>query len=180
MITLSLATASLVGAETAVVELTGDTLTDEQVAVLALNCSKAQLTISRIHIADGVTRANRGKKYEDVLKLQTVLNTRASLNRLSVSALVSATSSLQSQLNTFRSAYIRYDEQLSKVVSIDCQKEPRRFYDMLRDARSTRAALSSEIKLMDESVDQFINGLKALRIQLATPSAQTNGGRAAL
>jgi len=119
------------------------TITPEKIARIRARCIENQATLNRLHQTDAFLRNDRGNLYRTISdKLMVPLNRRLAANRLDGGPLLTITSDYNAQYRKFYSAYIEYDNALSKVLEIDCDREPVAFYNALLDAREKREALS--------------------------------------
>lgn len=127
------------------------------------NCTTAQATLNRLHASDALLRVNRGQLYELIsTKLMATLNSRIALNRLDGTKLTQISNTYNKSLDTFRTNYQVYEEQLSSTLKIDCTKQPVTFYDSVSDARTKRQAvhasiieLNNEITAYSAAFDEF-------------------------
>jgi hypothetical protein len=78
------------------------------------------------------------------------LNRRLASNQLDAGNLLTITADYNNQYRTFFDAYIKYDNAMTKLLDIDCSKEPVTFYNALTDARDKRKAVSlSSLAIQD-------------------------------
>ena len=120
------------------------TITPEMVERIKAHCIENQANLNRLHQTDAFLRNDRGNLYRTIAdKLMVPLNRRLASNQLDGAALLSITSDYNTEYNRFYQAYIEYDNSLSKVLEIDCTREPVTFYNALLDAREKRTKLSA-------------------------------------
>lgn len=117
-------------------------MTDAHIQRIVANCSQASRALTQLHASDTLLRVNRGQLYDLVsTRLMARLNSRLSLNRLDGSKLVSVAAAYNKALNSFRSRYDTYEDQLSAAIAIDCTKRPVAFYDAVTKARELRTSV---------------------------------------
>ncbi len=138
-----------------------DSITDQQIERIRTNCLSAKNTLSQLHSSDALLRVNRGQIYESMsTKLMSRFNSRVSNNGYKNDALVSAATSYESALDTFRSDYIAYEEQLSLAIDMDCSKQPVAFFDAITLARSQRNQLNADILRLNKQIDQYYSAVE--------------------
>lgn len=118
-------------------------LSDSHKARIVSNCTSAKASLQQLHRSDASLRVNRGQLYESIsTKLMARLNSRIALNRLDGSELVAATVRYEQGLSNFRNNYQAYEEQLTALLRINCQKQPEQFYLQVLDVRERRKAVA--------------------------------------
>lgn len=132
-----------------------DPIEDSRIDTIRANCVFSQGALQRVLVSDRVTRINRARAYDDTLKLLAAFNSRASLNTYNVSELVEATSTLESQVASFKNAYKDYEQKLLVVMDMDCKSEPAEFYNNLQRARSAREGLQATIVAIDKKLTDY-------------------------
>lgn len=131
-------------------------ITDQQIQRIRTNCVSAKSTLNQLHASDALLRVNRGQLYESMsTKLMDRFNTRAARNNFSNTGLVTATVAYGHTLDTFRTDYQAYEEQLSTALGIDCTKQPVEFYDAVDAARTKRNQVHGDIVQLDAYIDQY-------------------------
>jgi hypothetical protein len=120
------------------------TITPEKIERIKNHCTENQATLNRLHQTDAFLRTNRGELYRTISdKLMVPLNRRLASNQLDAGSLLTITADFNSEYSKFFDAYIRYDNSMSKLLSIDCNRQPVSFYNALLDARKNRTELSN-------------------------------------
>jgi flagellar biosynthesis chaperone FliJ len=133
-----------------------DSMTDQQIERIRSNCVTAKNTLNQLHASDALLRVNMGQVYESMsTKLMSGFNGRVSSNHFNNSSLVSATNSYNDMLDTFRSDYKTYEEQLSQALNINCLNQPVSFYDSVMSARSVRYRVHQDIVKLNQYIDQY-------------------------
>lgn len=141
----------------------GSTLSQDDLKNISNNCLSIKNTMNQLHTSDALLRVNRGQLYELMLsKLMNPFDTRLKLNGIDNKTLVTAATTYSNTLTTFRSDYQNYDEQMTAALTIDCTKQPAKFYDSVASVRTKRlqvhddvVALNAEIDSYSALVDQF-------------------------
>jgi hypothetical protein len=132
------------------------TITPEKIARIRSRCVENQAALNRLHQTDAFLRNDRGNLYRTISdKLMVPLNRRLASNQLDGGALLTITADYNSQYNKFYDQYIEYDNSLSKVLGIDCTREPVAFYNALLDAREKRIELSKTNQSIKDLVRQY-------------------------
>jgi hypothetical protein len=149
-------------------------ITDQQIQQIRTNCVSAKSTLNQLHASDALLRVNRGQLYESMsTKLMDRFNTRASRNNFNNTGLVTVTINYGRTLDTFRTDYQSYEEQLSTALRIDCTKLPVEFYDAVDAARTKRNQVHADIIQLGTYIDQYRSELSSFETnyQRATQGA---------
>lgn len=132
------------------------TITPEKIARIRSRCVENQAALNRLHQTDAFLRNDRGNLYRTISdKLMVPLNRRLASNQLDGGALLSITANYNDEYNKFYDQYIQYDNALSKVLEIDCNREPVAFYNALLTARDKRNELSKINQSIKDLVRQY-------------------------
>lgn len=132
------------------------TLTPEIVNRIRSRCIENQGTLNRLHKTDAFIRTDRGTIYRTISdKLMVPLNRRLAANQLDAGKLLTITSSYKAEYDVFYRAYIDYDNALSEVLDIDCDREPVTFYNALVDARQKRVKVSESIARLKNHIREY-------------------------
>lgn len=132
------------------------TITSQQADLIKDNCVSVKNTLTQLHASDALLRVNSGQVYESIsTKLMKGFNTRVGNNHYNNADLLAATAAFDSTLNTFRSDYISYEEQLSTAISIDCSKQPVAFYDAVAVAQTKRDQVHADIVRLNKYITQY-------------------------
>lgn len=123
---------------------------------IVANCTSAKSSLQQLHRSDASLRVNRGQLYEFIsTKLMARLNSRLVLNRLDASDLVAAAARYEQSLSYFRTTYQTYEEQLSALLRIDCQRQPEAFYYRALDVRQKRQAVAEVTSEIERYVVEY-------------------------
>lgn len=136
-----------------------DPIEDSRIDLIRSVCVSSQGSMQRVLVSDRVTRINRGRAYEDTLKLLAAFNSRAALNTYDVSGLVANTSVLESQFSKFKTQYLDYEQKLKVVIDVNCKEQPAEFYNNLQRARASREALQAMIADIDKTLGEYHTNL---------------------
>ena len=132
------------------------TITPEKTEKIKSHCIENQATLNRLHQTDAFLRTNRGELYRTISdKLMVPLNRRLASNQLDAGNLLTITADYNNEYRTFFDAYIQYDNAMTKLLDIDCKKEPVSFYNALLDAREKREALSTSNQALLEYIRSY-------------------------
>ncbi|HET6622633.1 MAG TPA: hypothetical protein VFG56_01735 [Candidatus Saccharimonadales bacterium] len=145
-------------------------LSDQQIDVIKSNCQSSQVILKQIQLSDVATRISRGRDYQQLIKLMATFNSRLALNKIDGGQLTSITADMENQFNDFQQTYITYSDQLSSLISLDCQDQPTEFYDQLNAARDLRLDLAKEVDTMDKLLDEYQQGVDDIAQQLSAES----------
>ncbi|HXH04893.1 MAG TPA: hypothetical protein VNI82_00515 [Candidatus Nitrosotenuis sp.] len=148
-------------------------LDDARVEIIKQNCSQAQATMQRVLRSDTATRINRGRAYEEMIKLLAAFNSRAAINTLNVPDLIQTTAAFETEFIAFKSSYTSYDISAKDTLRIKCQEQPVTFYDSLTRVRENRAALAAHIVKMNEHLEAYTVGLDDVASQIELKNAGT-------
>ncbi len=131
-------------------------LTDEHLQQIKTNCVSVKANLSRLHSNDALARVNVGQIYESIsTKLMSGFNGRVANNNMNNISLSSVSSQYDNQLNTFRSDYITYENQLSRALGVNCSNNPQEFYDAVVSARIKRAKVYEDVTRLNQFIDQY-------------------------
>jgi len=132
------------------------TITPEKVARIRMRCVENQAVLNRLQTTDVFLRNDRGNLYRTISdKLMVPLNRRIAANSLDAGPLLKITSDYNEEYSRFFDAYVVYDNSLSKLRSINCDREPVAFYNALLDTRDKRAKLAASNQAIRELIRQY-------------------------
>lgn len=148
---------------------------DAHIRRIQADCLIAQSTLNRVHESDALLRVNRGQLYESIsTKLMAALNSRIALNRRDDSKLSAITATYEQDLNTFRSNYQVYEEQLSTAMKIDCTKQPVAFYDAVTLARTERNTVHDSILTLNTEIKEYSTAFDEFKAAYLAAGKETN------
>lgn len=139
-----------------------DSLTEERVERVRVNCTSIKSAANQLHASDGLLRVNRGQMYVSMASsLMDKFNDRLGSNNLDNKAMTTVTSNYRSAFTTFYNDYIKYEQKLSEALRIDCNTKPAEFFNTLQDARKLRATVHEDVKKLHQHIDDYrssVNG----------------------
>ena len=136
--------------------VSADDLTPDQVSQIKANCVSIKNSLNQLHATDALLRVNRGQVYESMAtNLMDTFNTRLANNRLDNKAMTTVTNDYRTQLDTFRSDYIAYEQKLSDAIRIDCVAQPNTFYATTEQARTLRATVHGDVLKLHRLIDDY-------------------------
>lgn len=130
-------------------------MTNEKLDLIKTRCSSSQFALQQIEKRDAVSRINRGRAYDQMLRQVSSFNSRFTYNKISAPDLVQLTSDLQTAVDTFRANYDKYDTDVSDALKIDCKQKPADYYNMILKARDDRAAIGDEVNRIVDLMVQY-------------------------
>lgn len=159
----------------AAAQSTPEIMTDDHIQRIKANCTSATQNLQRIHVNDAPLRVDRGQVYDLVSsKLMARLNSRLALNKLDGSSLVSITSKYDKALTDFRASYIKYDDQVTEALKVDCHKQPVAFYDAVTKARALRTEVYSHVTEIVRYTQEYGKAFDVFRTQYVTTQKESN------
>jgi chromosome segregation ATPase len=151
------------------------TLSDDQLAAIRSNCSSTTNTLNQLHSNDALLRVNQGQLYESILtKLIQPFDERVSHTSFSTSDLKSIETNYGQALNSFRTDYQTYEQQLSSALNVNCSKQPQQFYGSIDQARTDRNIVHADIVQLNADATDYQAALKAFE-QNYDPTAASTG-----
>lgn len=153
-------------------------LSADQISTIKASCTSVKDTLNQLHTNDALIRVNRGQIYESLLtKLMQRFNNRLSNNNIANSNLVITTQEYESALKLFREDYIKYDEELTKLVKMNCINNPEEFYYEIQKVRSLRKLVNSHAIKLNQLIDQYTNDFFVLKTSILTNINQTGSNQ---
>ena len=120
------------------------------------HCTENQATLNQLHQTDAFRRINRGELYRTIGdKLMVPLNRRLAASQLDAGSLLTITADYNNEYRVFFNAYIQYDNAMTKLLSVDCSKEPVTFYNALVEAREKRGVLSKSNQTLQDFIRTY-------------------------
>lgn len=137
------------------------------------HCQSFAGLIDQLQRRDLVSRTNLGREYEAVNRQLNAFNQRLRNNDIDAKPFEQLTVQFTEATNAFRAAYVRYDDSLNKLLTIDCKTDPTAFDAQLATARSQREATLSAVNRAGEVIGQYRAQVQQLSVQGTQPN--TNG-----
>lgn len=133
-----------------------EAISDQQIEQIRSNCASTKNTLNQLHSSDALLRVNMGQIYESMsTKLMDRFNGRVANNSFNNDNLVSIATSYNLALDTFRSDYRIYEEQLSLALNINCSNQPIAFYDAVSSARTKRNQVHTDVVKLNQYIDDY-------------------------
>lgn len=128
------------------------------------SCKTAQSQLNQVEKSDAALRINRGRVYNETLELFYAMNARLASNQIAAAELASITADFDSELTHFREDYNDYDDDMTDLIEMKCDKKPTDFYQKLEDVRDQRLGLDNRIKRLDELMSEYESSFKELKL----------------
>jgi hypothetical protein len=155
-------------------EAQSTTMTDTHMQRIQQNCGDALRTIQQIHVNDGPLRVNRGQLYDSIsTKIMAGFNGRLTSNKFDATPFVKLTSQYDKALSAFRTNYKQYDDQMSAVLAINCNKQPVAFYDAVTKARQLREMVHTNIVELNQVLRDYDKSFEVFHTQFKSTKAVT-------
>lgn len=145
-------------------------LDETRLQLVRNHCVAAQATLQQVLRSDTVTRINRGRSYEETVKLLAAFNSRAALNTYDASRLVQTTALFEAEFTAFKSSWIAYETSLREALRIKCQEQPNEFYAALVKTRELRVRLTAHIAVLSQLLDTYKTGFDEIRTDIMSRS----------
>ncbi len=134
-------------------------ITSDKLELIKDRCTNSQLAVQQIEKRDAVSRINRGRAYDQMIRQVSAFNSRFAYNKISSPDLIQLTSQIQSGVDTFRARYDKYDNDLTDAMKIDCKQKPADYYAMIIKAREDRSAVGDEVNSIVDLMGQYRNAI---------------------
>jgi hypothetical protein len=149
-------------------------LTPTQTSQIQTNCQSIKSVLNQLHVSDALLRVNRGQLYESIAtKLMDRFNTRVASSDFEADTFQTIASNFRSDLTKFRTDYVDYERQLSRVIAIDCQENPTEFNSALVVARELRFKVRDDIERLNQHISDY---QRAVNDFYASYQQLTSGG----
>ncbi|HEV7929056.1 MAG TPA: hypothetical protein VGP12_02870 [Nitrosospira sp.] len=135
----------------------------ERVSAIGQHCTLIQTTLDQLQRRDLVARTNRGRSYEAQLKQIDALAKRFKANNLSTQTMDAPAVAFRSSVDSFRTAYVAYDDRMTTLRQIDCRTKPEDFATALEELRVMRQEVGAEVTKGDEALAQYRQAIVDLR-----------------
>jgi len=149
-------------------------MTDDHIARIRTNCPLTLATLGQIHANDAPQYINRNQTYFSISdKMMARFNGRLALNRYDASQLVSIANEYNVVLAKFRTTYKQYDDSMSDLLKMNCQKEPVTFYDKVGGVREQRQKVHVTTQQLKALIGKYGQAVRDFRSQ---HTAELTGG----
>lgn len=146
---------ALFGFQAAVFAQASVNLSSEKIEAIRTRCSNSQFALQQIEKRDAVSRINRGRAYDQMIRQVSAFNSRFAYNKINMPDLVQITSDLQTAINDFRTSYDTYDNDITKALEVDCKQDPSLYYGYIVQARGDRAKIGEKVKTINELTAKY-------------------------
>lgn len=119
------------------------------------HCSSSQFALQQIEKRDAVSRINRGRDYDQMIRQVSALNSRLAYNKINASDLLQLTTDLGNGVDKFRVAYDHYDSDMSEALSTNCKDKPADYYQVIVKARTDRSAVGDQVNAINDLMAQY-------------------------
>lgn len=130
-------------------------LSEEQKVTFSQTCVNVQSNLQRISSGDTTTRINRGRNYDQTLKLFYAMNTRVASNNITEPRLSEITKKFENELASFRENYNLYNNQLKSTVDLNCSSNTQEFYNNLDKTRDKRFRLNENVIELNGLIEDY-------------------------
>lgn len=137
--------------------------------MISQSCSGIQTTLDQLQRRDLVTRTNLGRAYEDQITQIDSFTQRLHANNISSQTLDGPIAEFKNDVNSFRAAYVQYDDRMTTLRQIDCRNQPNDFANSLDQTRISRQNLSDTVANGDASLVAYRQALVGLRETVPEP-----------
>lgn len=135
-------------------------LSDEMLDTIRGRCSNSQFALQQIEKRDAVSRINRGRAYDQMLRQLSAFNSRFAYNKISSPDLIQHTTDLQDAINAFRNSYDRYDTDIANALKIDCKERPSEYYALIIKAREDRNTVGEQVNKINQLISQYRSAIQ--------------------
>ena len=130
-------------------------ITADRLEIIKSRCTNSQFALQQIQKRDAVSRINRGRSYDQLLRQVSAFNGRFAYNRINAPDLVQITADIQSAVDIFRANYDRYDTDLSDAQKIDCKQKPADYYITILRSRDDRKTVGDQVTRIAELMARY-------------------------
>lgn len=150
------------------------TLTSSEEEYIKANCQSIKSILNQLHVSDALLRVNRGQLYQSIVtKLMDRFNLRLSTNSINNDQFVRITNDYRLAFKTFSDSYVAYEQQLSRALAVDCQRQPSDFRTEIAKSRELRLAVHDNVNNLNELVNDYQQSVDDF---LSTYRQATTGG----
>ncbi|HKX72438.1 MAG TPA: hypothetical protein VJM32_00295 [Candidatus Saccharimonadales bacterium] len=139
------------------------TLTPERVGAISQQCTVIQTILDQLQRRDLVARTNRGRAYEAQIKQIDALSQRLHANNIASTSIDAPAVNFKAVVESFRGAYVTYDDSMTTLRQIDCRNRPEDFALRLEESKVHRHALGVEVTKGEEALTRYRQAVTLLR-----------------
>jgi hypothetical protein len=122
-----------------------DTLDPERLSLIREHCTVLQTSLDQLQRRDLVARTNRGREYESVIAQLGAFSQRLRNNSKSSQSLDETLGKIKTTVDSFRSNYVEYDNNMNILRQIDCRNQAADFAVALQRTGIMRAQVGAEV-----------------------------------
>ena len=141
-------------------------LPDDKLETIRTRCSNSQFALQQIEKRDAVSRINRGRDYDQMLRQISAFNSRFAYNKINMPDLVQISSDLQAAINEFRASYDTYDNDIASALKVNCKEDPSQYYGYIVQARTDRATIGDKVKTINGLIEKYRDVVTAYQEKL--------------
>lgn len=140
------------------------------------HCEEIKGILKNVQREDSKIRVYLGSYYEKILtKYVTRLNLRLVENNLSQTGLIEGQAGLATARTKFVEDFVRYQQGLEELLTMNCKDEPERFYRELEKVRKERIEVRKDSAEIESLISKHQKMVGELRTKLGGKNAtQTN------
>jgi len=143
------------GVQAAVFAQASVTISDDKLETIRTRCSNSQFALQQIEKRDAVSRINRGRDYDQMMRQISAFNSRFAYNKINMPDLVQISSDLQSAVDEFRSSYDTYDNDIASALKVNCKQDPSQYYGYIVQARTDRAVIGEKVQSINDLIAKY-------------------------
>lgn len=127
----------------------------DYLAVVHDRCDELKSTLDTQRKHDLVIRINRGRSYQTIIDQQQSFTQRLHNNKLNADEFTQQSSDIEARVESFRTAYNRYDDAMGALLAIDCRANAQEFVAQLQAARVLRAVIGAEVASINNGLTHY-------------------------
>jgi len=143
------------GSATVVIAQSSSDVSADLIETIRARCSNSQFALQQIEKRDAVSRINRGRSYDQMLRQVSAFNSRFTYNKINEPKLVEITSSLQKGVDEFRASYDHYDTDISDALKVNCRDKPAEYYAVIVRAREDRNTVGQQVQKIEQLMQDY-------------------------
>lgn len=135
-------------------------------------CEEIKGILKNVQREDSKIRVYLGSYYEKILtKYVTRLNLRLVENNLSQTGLIDGQAEFATARTKFVDDFVRYQQGLEELLTMNCKDEPEKFYQELEKVREERAEVRKGVVEIENLITKHQKMVGELRIKLGGKNA---------
>jgi hypothetical protein len=150
------------------------TLDQQRLDAIRQHCTTIQTLLDQLQRRDLVARTNRGRAYEAQIKQIDALDKRLETNNIAAPELGLLSDQLKVVVDSFRAAYVAYDDNMTLLRKIDCRNNMQGFSLKLEEIRVLRQAVGVEVTRGEQALSEYRKAVVALRALVPERRTEAN------